>query len=85
MDGRHASDVDLWNPAVERRSWDDPFLDALEPLLAKFRDSDERRWHLFAIKCIRLARDIETCEALMRGERVPRSRLDSRWAKAYGL
>ena len=66
-------------------SSDDAFWDAIEPLLAKYRDSDVRRRHLFDLKCVRLAPDLETCEALMRGERVPRSRLDPRWAKAYGL
>jgi hypothetical protein len=65
--------------------WNDPFLDALEPLLARYRDSAARRRHLFDLKCVRLAPDLETCEALMRGEKVPRSKLDPGWAKAYGL
>jgi hypothetical protein len=60
-------------------------LRVLEPDLAWRRDSAERRWSLFAYKCLMLAGDLETCEALMRGERVPKSRLDPGWAKAYGL
>ena len=64
--------------------WDDPFLDALEPLLAKYRDSKERRESLLAMKCVRLAPRLEVCEALMRGEKVPTSRLDPEWAKRYG-
>jgi hypothetical protein len=65
--------------------WDDPFLDALEPLLARFRDSKERRESLAILRAIRLAVDIETCEELLRTGRAPLSRLDPRWAKAYGL
>jgi hypothetical protein len=66
-------------------TWNDPFLDALEPVLAKFRDSKARRESLFILKCIRIAGDLETCEALMRGEKVPKSRLDPYWRKAYGI
>ena len=66
-------------------SSDDAFWEAIEPLLEKYRDSDARRRHLFDIKCVRLAPDLETCEALMRFEKVPRSKLDQEWAKAYGL
>ena len=66
-------------------SSDDAFWDAIEPLLAKYRDSADRRRHLFDIKCVRLAPDLETCEALMRGDRIPLSRLDQEWAKAYDL
>jgi hypothetical protein len=40
---------------------------------------------LLFMKCIRLAPDLATCEALMRGENVPKSRLDPQWAKAYGI
>jgi hypothetical protein len=65
--------------------WDDPFLDALEPLLERFRDTAERRRSLFTLKCVRLAPDLETCEALMRGEKVRRSRLDPDWAREYQL
>jgi hypothetical protein len=60
-------------------------MDALEAVIAQYRDSRARRDHLHAIKCIRLAPDLETFEALLRGEKVPRSRLDPHWAKAYGL
>ena len=52
--------------------------------LEKFRDTAERRRHLFDLKCVRLAPALEVCEALMRGEKVPRSRLDPAWARAYG-
>jgi hypothetical protein len=36
-------------------------------------------------KAFRLAPSVEVLEALLRGERVPVSRLDPEWAKAYGL
>ena len=68
-------------PATEQ----DRFMEAMEPLLARYRESKMRREHLALIKVIRLAQDFETAEALCRGERVPRSRLDPEWAKAYGL
>jgi hypothetical protein len=66
-------------------TWDDPFLDALEPLLEKFRDTRERRESLFILKCVRLATSLEVCEALMRGEKVRRSSLDPDWAREYQL
>ena len=63
----------------------DPFLAALEPVLARYRDSKERREGVVLFQAVMLARDLPTCEALLRGEKVPRSRLDPVWAKAYGL
>jgi hypothetical protein len=36
-------------------------------------------------KAFHLARDLETCEALLRGDAVPLSRLDSGWVERYGL
>lgn len=36
------------------------------------------------LKAIRLAPTLEICEALLRGEKVPRSKLDPVWLKAYG-
>lgn len=59
-------------------------LEALEPQLTKYRDALERRQTWFILKCCLIAGDLETCEALLRGERVPKSRLDPKWAKAYG-
>lgn len=63
---------------------DDLFLDSLEPVLAKYRDTKERRWHLHSLKCLRLARDLETYEALLEGRKVPATRVDPDWRKAYG-
>jgi hypothetical protein len=63
----------------------DRFLEALEPILARYRDSKERREADVLFRAIVLAKDLRTCEALLRGEKVPRSRLDPLWAKAYGL
>jgi hypothetical protein len=60
----------------------DRFLAALP--LEKYANTRERRESLFMLKCLRLATDLETFEALRRGEKVPRSRLDPEWAKAYG-
>lgn len=36
-------------------------------------------------RAIMLAPTIQVCEALLRGEPVPRSELDPLWAKRYGL
>jgi hypothetical protein len=58
------------------------FIAALD--LEKHRDTKERREHLHMIRALRLARDLETFEALLRGEKVPPSRLDPKWVKAYG-
>lgn len=66
-------------------TWHDPFLDSLEPVLAKFRDTRARRESLALLRAVRLAPTLEVCEAILRGGRVPLSRLDPHWAKAYGL
>lgn len=63
----------------------DRFLDALEPVLVKFRSTRERRGSLAIARAVRLAPDLETCEAILQGDRVPKARLDPEWAKAYGL
>jgi len=66
--------------------WNDPFLDALEPSLAKFRDSRERRISLELLRALRLAPTLEVCEAILENPRsVPVSKLDPKWAKAYGI
>jgi hypothetical protein len=36
-------------------------------------------------KAMMLAPTLEICEALLRGERVPLTKLDSEWAKRFGL
>lgn len=63
----------------------DRLLYALEPVLAKYRDSKKRRESLHLHKALRLAPSLEMCEALLRGEKVPVSKLDPRWARAYGI
>lgn len=45
----------------------------------------DRRRDARLMAVIRLAPTIEIAEAMLRGERVPVSRLDPEWAKAYGL
>ena len=40
---------------------------------------------LFILKCVRLAPALETCEALMRGEKVPRSWLDPKLGEVVRL
>jgi hypothetical protein len=67
------------------RTDDDAFLAALEPVLAKFRDTRERRESLELLKAVRLAPSLEICEALLRSEKVPRSALDFFWVRAYAL
>lgn len=57
----------------------------MDPMLEQYRDTKERRESLALIKAVRLAPNLETCEALCRGEAVPKSRLDPAWRKAYGL
>lgn len=72
--------------AEPARDETDRLLDALEPILAKYRDSYEHRQHLAFIKALRLAGPrLDVFEALMRGEKVPRSSMDPDWLKAYGL
>ena len=53
--------------------------------IEKHRLTRERLEGLHLLRALRLAPDLETCEAILRGERVPRSRLDPQGAKAYGL
>ena len=62
----------------------DAFLEALEPELAKYRDSRERRESLALLKVVRLAPTLEVAEALLRGEAVPARKLDRHWRLAYG-
>ena len=40
---------------------------------------------LVLLKAVRLAPSIAVCEAILRGEDVPKSQLDPYWAKAYGI
>lgn len=63
----------------------DLLLDALAPVLAKYRDTRERREADMLIKAVRLAPTLDVCEALLRGESVPKSQLDPEWRKAHGL
>ena len=51
----------------------------------RWRESAERQAMLRVHRAIRLAPTLEVCEALLRGERVPRTALDPMWRKAYGL
>ena len=71
--------------AEQGDTWGDAFLDALEPVLAKFRNTRERREALGLLRALRLAKSLDTCEELLRSGRAPRSVLDAEWAKAYGL
>lgn len=61
---------------------DDRFLAALR--LEHRRDTQARRESLALMKVIRLAPTLEVAEALLRGEKVPRSRLDPLALRAYG-
>ena len=45
------------------------------------RNADEGRLWL---KALRLSPSLDVFEALLRGQSVPKSRLDPKWAKAYG-
>ena len=63
----------------------DRLLAAMEPMLARYRDSRERRESLALLRAVRLAPTLETCEEILRTGRVPRSRLDPEWARRYGL
>ena len=66
--------------------WDDPFLDALEPCLAKFRDTRERRESLELLRALRLAPSLEVFEAIVQNPAfVPLSRLDPEWRRRYGI
>jgi hypothetical protein len=48
-------------------------------------DSDERRQMRIFWKIIMLSPDLETCEALLRGQKVPRHRFDPTWFQRFGL
>jgi hypothetical protein len=48
-------------------------------------ESHERHESLVFLRALRLATDLETCEAILRGELVPASRIDPEWRRAYGL
>jgi len=73
-------------------NWNDPFLDALEQVLENAR-SDRRRRESLAyrqalelLRAVRLSPTLEVCELVLRDRRkIPISRLDQFWAKAYGL
>ena len=62
----------------------DRLLAALWPQLDRC-SSTVWRESIELLKAVRLAPSLEVCEALLRGEKVPKSRLDPKWAKAYGL
>jgi hypothetical protein len=61
----------------------DRLIEALRPLSER-RRSREYQESLVLLRAIRLALDLRTCEAILRGEKVPLSRVDPEWAKAYG-
>jgi hypothetical protein len=84
---RHRPDIVASAAVTTEPVRDEPdrLLEALEPVLEKYRDTRARRESLALIRAVRLARDLETCEAILRGEHVPRSRLDPEWARRYGL
>lgn len=48
-------------------------------------DSAERQEAMRVLRAVRLSPSLEICEALLRGEKVPRSRLDPEWVARYGL
>jgi hypothetical protein len=52
--------------------------------LARTREAREREEASRGWRALMLATDIETYEALMRGERVPRERLDPLWLARFG-
>jgi hypothetical protein len=51
----------------------------------RHRNTAERMRSLQLLKAVRLAPRLEICEALLRGERVPRNTLDPNWRRAYGI
>lgn len=60
-------------------------LDALEPILSRYRATRERSEANHLLKATRLARSLDVAEALLMGEAVPLSQLDPAWRKAYGI
>lgn len=63
----------------------DRLLEALEPVITKYRDSKKRRESLAMHRALCLAPSLDVFEALCRGEKVPRSRLDQKWLRAFNL
>lgn len=71
-------------PATE----DDRFMQLIERDLERERErrrSAEYREYLALLMVIRIAPTIGIAEMLLRGEKVPRSKLDPVWLEAYGL
>ena len=62
----------------------DRLLSALRPVIDRLQ-SREHRDSLALLKAVRLSPSLDVCVALCHGERVPVSRLDPEWARAYGL
>lgn len=58
--------------------------DLVDYILERHRAHQDRESQEFH-KALRLAPNIQVCEALLRGEPVPRSQLDPLWAKRYGV
>jgi hypothetical protein len=54
-------------------------------LAQRHRNTDKRMRSLQILKAVRLAPTLEICEALLRGETVPKGMLDPAWRKAYGI
>lgn len=63
----------------------EPPLDWADRVVGPFRNTQARRESLMLLRAVRLARDLETCEELLRTGRAPRSKLDPEWTKAYGV
>jgi hypothetical protein len=66
----------------------DRFMEAVTPFVEKWsyrRDTERRYEELVLLKAVRLAPTLEICEALLRGEHVPTSKLDPDWVKHYNL
>lgn len=76
--------VDPYRHPPEKRTWWD-----WEEIARRERESFDEvadaRAGAELHKALRLAPTLEVCEALLRGESVPKSRLDPEWSKAYGL
>lgn len=60
-------------------------LRVMEPERAHYRSTPEREESLLLLKAIRLSPTLDMCERILRGEPVPKSKLDPEWAKAYGI
>lgn len=72
----------IWRFNCDNQCTHEETVDYLQPGASLYCDQDatKRLW-----RALMLAPTLEVLEALLKGQNVPRSRLDATWAKRFGL